>query len=107
MFADLQLGDSTGVESTALVRREAVQLLGDRSVVYLADHTQPGRFIEGEVAVGRSTDDNVEVLSGVRAGNEMTATVVLVRCSRPDGHPAYQQFGSVSGGHLNRHSGFG
>lgn len=73
MFAELQLGDAAGGESTAVVPREAVQQLGNRSVVYLVDETQPGRFIEREVVLGRAAGDSVEVLSGVRLGDDVVA----------------------------------
>lgn len=71
MFADVQLGDAGAGEGTALVPRDAVQVLGDRRVVYLVDQAQPGRFIERDVTLGRSTGPDVEVLSGVRPGDEI------------------------------------
>ena len=89
MFADLQLGDAGGGDSTVLVPREAVQLLGDRSVVYLVDKTQPGRFIEREIALGRSTNDNVEVLSGLRPGDDVVAEgSFFIRAERERVNPA-------------------
>ena len=89
MFADLQFGDNAGGESTALVPREAVQLLGDRGVIYLADNAQPGRFIEREVVLGRSIGDNVEVLSGVRPGDDVVAQgSFFVRAERERINPA-------------------
>ena len=89
MFADLQLGNGGGGESTALVPRQAVQLLGDRSVVYVVDKTQPGRFIEREIAPGRSTGDTIEVLSGVRPGEDVVALgSFFVRAERERVNPA-------------------
>ena len=73
MFADLQLGDADASESAAFVPRDAVQLLGDRSVVYVVDKAQPGRFIERELVLGRTAKDSVEVLSGVRPGDDVVA----------------------------------
>ena len=54
-----------------VVARDAVQIVGDRSVVYLADAAQPGRFVERVVETGAAIGDQIEVISGVRAGDRI------------------------------------
>jgi multidrug efflux pump subunit AcrA (membrane-fusion protein) len=39
--------------------------------VYLADPTQPGTFTEREVRLGPAIGNDVEVLSGVQAGDSI------------------------------------
>jgi cobalt-zinc-cadmium efflux system membrane fusion protein len=72
---DLRLGmyaealfDRPDAPSTSVVPRAAVQYLGDRTVVYIADSTRPGTFIEREVHVEAPIGDDVPVVSGVQAG---------------------------------------
>ena len=98
MFANLQFGVA-GDESTALVPRDAVQLLGDRSVVYVIDKTQPGRFIEREIVPGRRTGEDIEVLSGVRPGEEVVAQgSFFVRAERERINPARPSAGPALAG---------
>jgi len=68
MFGDVSV---EGARHTSIARipRIAVQNVDDRTVVYLADPSQPGRFIEREVRLGESSDSDVEVLSGVTTGD--------------------------------------
>jgi cobalt-zinc-cadmium efflux system membrane fusion protein len=68
MFADVSI-NAFGQSAAAQVPRTAVQNVGDRMVVYLADPTQPGRFVEREVRLGDRSGSDVAVLSGVRAGD--------------------------------------
>src|SRR5262249_61187552 len=51
MFADVSI-DTGGKGPTALIPNTAVQTLGSRTVVYLADAKQPGRFVERDVRLG-------------------------------------------------------
>jgi RND family efflux transporter MFP subunit len=82
MYADVQI---SGVESTAvpMIPRTAVQTVGDRQVVYLADPTQAGTFTEREVRLGPAAGANIEVLSGVRVGDAIvTEGSFFVRAER-------------------------
>ena len=72
MFADMQMNNAEGTQ-LAIVPRSAVQTLGDRNVVYVADGEQPGQFVEREVTLGKTSGENVEVLSGVKAGENVVA----------------------------------
>lgn len=72
MFAEALFAgpaDST----TVTIPRAAVQNVGDRTVVYLADREQPGTFIEREVSLGAATGDHVAVLAGLREGDVVAA----------------------------------
>ena len=72
MFADMEMNDAEGAR-VAIVPQSAVQTLGDRTVVYVAEGTQPGQFIEREVTLGKASGENVEVSSGVKAGEDVVA----------------------------------
>jgi cobalt-zinc-cadmium efflux system membrane fusion protein len=68
MYAEIQLGVRDGA-STPVVPKSAIQTVGDRTVVYLADGKQPARFIEREVRLGEPTGDAIHVLSGLQPGD--------------------------------------
>jgi len=70
MFAEVLFIDGAGVP-TPLVPRGALQNVGNRSVVYLADPQEPGTFVEREVQLGPVTGDHVSVLGGVRVGDRV------------------------------------
>jgi plastocyanin len=66
-----------------MIPRSAVQNVGDRSVVYLQDAREPGRFTEREVRLGPASGDQVEVLSGVKPGDMVvTKGSFFVRAER-------------------------
>ena len=72
MYADVAV--RTAASSTTLVvPRSAVQTVGDRQVVYVADPKQPGRFVERDVQLGRATATHVEVAAGVAAGDAVVS----------------------------------
>jgi hypothetical protein len=48
-----------------------VQVIGARSVIYLSDPTADGRFVEREVRLGAANQDDVEVISGLQAGESI------------------------------------
>jgi len=70
MYTDVQVS-SAGVGTMLTIPRSAVQTVGDRQVVYLADPKQPGTFREREVRLGPAMGNDVEVLSGVQAGDSI------------------------------------
>jgi RND family efflux transporter MFP subunit len=70
MFTDVSIEVGRQV-STVHIPRPAVQHVGDRTVVYLADPKQPGRFVEREVRLADGSGSDVIVLSGVRAGDKV------------------------------------
>lgn len=72
MFADVSIDAGAG-KLIPLIPRAAVQNVGNRTVVYLADPKQPGRFVEREVRLGNRSGNDVAVLSGVQAGDTVVA----------------------------------
>lgn len=72
MFADVSI-EAAGGGTLPLVPRTAVQNVSDRTVVYVADTKQPGRFVEREVRLGDRTGNDVAILSGVQAGETIVA----------------------------------
>jgi RND family efflux transporter MFP subunit len=68
MYADVAItGDSAS--SVVLIPRTAVQNVGSRAVVYLANAKEPGRFTEREVVLAVGSGDRVEVTRGVQPGD--------------------------------------
>jgi cobalt-zinc-cadmium efflux system membrane fusion protein len=68
MYTDVVVAGAPGA-SSVLIPRNAVQNVGDRTVVYLANPTEPGKFIEREVRLGQISGEQVEVVSGVQPGD--------------------------------------
>ena len=68
MLAEVSITDS-GQSSVPVVARAAVQSVGDRLVVYLANTKEPGKFVEREVRIGDAAGDRVPVLAGLNAGD--------------------------------------
>jgi cobalt-zinc-cadmium efflux system membrane fusion protein len=82
MYADVVVAGASGA-STLRVPRSAVQNVGDRTVVYLANPKEPGKFIEREVRLGPSSGEQVEVVSGVKPGDVVvTEGSFFVRAER-------------------------
>ena len=71
MYTDVVVGRASGVSGAAVpvIPRAAVQNIGDRTVVYLADPKDHGRFTEREVRLGQPAGEQVEVVSGVQTGD--------------------------------------
>ncbi|MGQ0733993.1 MAG: efflux RND transporter periplasmic adaptor subunit [Acidobacteriota bacterium] len=78
MYAELRLpasqpaGHAAGTP-TVTIPKAAVQILGDRSVVYVVEAGDSGAFSEREVQLGQAAGDSVRVLSGVSAGESVVA----------------------------------
>ena len=72
MFTDVSIDAGDG-NMIPLIPRTAVQMVGNRTVVYVADPKQPGRFVEREVRLGNRSGNDVAVLSGVLAGDAVVA----------------------------------
>ena len=82
MYTDVVVAGASGT-STLRVPRSAVQNVGDRTVVYLANPKEPGKFIEREVRLGQSSGEQVEVVSGVKPGDVVvTEGSFFVRAER-------------------------
>ncbi len=72
MYAEAVVGGA-GRPLSAMIPRSAVQNVGDRTVVYLVDPEQAGRFVEREVRLGVASGDRVAVLAGLEAGAVVVA----------------------------------
>jgi cobalt-zinc-cadmium efflux system membrane fusion protein len=82
MYADVVVAGASGT-STPRVPRSAVQNVGDRTVVYLANPKEPGKFVEREVRLGQSSAEQVEVVSGLQPGDVVvTKGSFFVRAER-------------------------
>ena len=67
MFVDVSAG-AAGVRPAVIVPKEAVQVVGDRPVVYVADAAHAGHFMERNVDVGDTIGSQTGILSGIQAG---------------------------------------
>ena len=74
MYADVQLETPRATTQSVLVPRSSIQNIGDRTVVYLSDPRQPGRFTEREVRLGSVSQDRVVVLAGVQPGDSVVTS---------------------------------
>jgi RND family efflux transporter MFP subunit len=68
MYTDVVVTGATG-SPVSRIPRSAVQNVGDRTVVYLANPKEPGTFVEREVRLGPGSGDEVEVTAGVQPGD--------------------------------------
>jgi cobalt-zinc-cadmium efflux system membrane fusion protein len=82
MYADVVVAEASGT-SAPRVPRNAVQNVGDRTVVYLANAKEPGKFVEREVQLGQTSGEHVDVVSGVQPGDVVvTEGSFFVRAER-------------------------
>jgi membrane fusion protein, heavy metal efflux system len=82
MYADVVVTGAHGA-STPRIPRSALQNVGDRTVVYLANPREPAKFIEREVRLGQTSGADVEVGSGVQPGDVVvTEGSFFVRAER-------------------------
>jgi cobalt-zinc-cadmium efflux system membrane fusion protein len=82
MYADVVVTGAPG-GSVPVVPRSAVQNVGDRTVVYLANPKEPGQFTEREVRLGDASGEQVEVTAGVQPGDAVvTEGSFFVRAER-------------------------
>jgi len=72
MYVDLLIS-TTGSGQAVMMPRSAVQTVGDRQVVYLANPSEPGKFVEREVRLGEAAGEQVEVVSGVKPGDQIVS----------------------------------
>jgi RND family efflux transporter MFP subunit len=73
MYVTLSFETPGGGPQT-LVPRDAVQSIGDRSVVYVPVDGDAGRFTERPVRLGSAVGDSVEVLEGLKPGDRVVTT---------------------------------
>jgi len=73
MYVTLDFRTGAG-ERSIVVPREAVQAVGERSVVYVPVEGDEGRFAERPVKLGAAVGELVQVLEGVKAGERVVTT---------------------------------
>lgn len=79
MYVSLSFETSEGGSQT-VVPRDAVQSVGDRSVVYVPVDGDDGRFTERSVKLGPAMGDSVQVLEGLKPGERVaTAGTFFLR----------------------------
>lgn len=82
MYVDVVVTGAAGA-AVPVIPRSAVQNVGDRTVVYLANPTESGTFTEREVRLGEASGGQVEVASGVQPGDAVvTEGSFFVRAER-------------------------
>jgi cobalt-zinc-cadmium efflux system membrane fusion protein len=70
MYVTLDFRTGSG-ERILVVPREAVQAVGERSVVYVPVEGDEGRFAERPVKLGSAVGESIQVLEGVKAGDRV------------------------------------
>ncbi|MFN2444726.1 MAG: efflux RND transporter periplasmic adaptor subunit [Vicinamibacterales bacterium] len=82
MYADVAVTGITAA-SSPVIPRTAVQHVGDRTVVYLVEPKEPGRFTEREVRISDSSGEQIQVVSGLHPGDVIvTEGSFFVRAER-------------------------
>jgi RND family efflux transporter MFP subunit len=72
MFVEMEVGEA-GAGGGVMIPRTAVQVVGDRTVVYLAHPATPGQYAEREVKLGDAGGDLVQIISGLVAGDAVVS----------------------------------
>ena len=72
MYADIEVA-ATGNRQAVMVPRSAVQNVGGRQAVYVANSPEPGTFTEREVHVGDASGEQIEIVSGVQPGDRVVS----------------------------------
>ncbi|HEX6314056.1 MAG TPA: efflux RND transporter periplasmic adaptor subunit [Gemmatimonadaceae bacterium] len=81
MYADVVVAGAA--EASTVVPRSAIQNIGDRTVVYLANPKEPGKFTEREVRLGGASGAQVEIAAGLQPGDVVvTEGSFFVRAER-------------------------
>jgi membrane fusion protein, heavy metal efflux system len=94
MFVEVgfQASSSTAAGEELMVRSEAVQRIGDRSVVFIPQEEEPGTFVVRDVELGGVADGYQRVLSGLQVGEKVvtkgsfTLKTQLMKSSLGDEH---------------------
>ena len=82
MYAQMLIGGGAAAP-IMVVPKSAIQTVGDKPVVYVADPGTPGRFTERPIEIGRETGTNVEVIAGVQPGDTIvTEGSFFIRAER-------------------------
>lgn len=72
MYMDVAIETGHGAASVS-VPKAAIQNVADRQVVYVTVPGESAKFIEREIRLGSSSDDTVEVVSGLNVGDRVVS----------------------------------
>ena len=72
MYTDVTIESPTSAP-VLIVPKDAVQSIGDRQFVYVPSASDPTKFVEREVRLGRAVGGSVEVVAGIRAGDSVVS----------------------------------
>jgi RND family efflux transporter MFP subunit len=87
MFVNVAIDNAAGGAGIAIAQ-SAVQTVGDRHVVYVADPAQDGRFIERDVRLGEGSGGQVTILDGLKPDDRVvTNGAFFVRAERERTQP--------------------
>ena len=73
MYVDMEVGEAASTRSVT-VPRSAVQLIGDRSVVYVAHVAHAGQFVERAVQTGPVEGDAIQIINGLNDGERIAVS---------------------------------
>ncbi|MEO5923810.1 MAG: efflux RND transporter periplasmic adaptor subunit [Bryobacteraceae bacterium] len=87
MYMDVLFTSSAGAR-VPIVPKQAVQLIGPASVVYVPVEGEPGRFLQRAVKTGQETSGGIVVLEGLKPGETVVAEgSFLIRAEAVRQHP--------------------
>ncbi len=94
MFVEVgfQATSGTAAGEELMVPSEAVQRIGDRTVVFISQEGEPGNFVVRDVELGEVADGYQRVISGLQAGEKVvtkgsfTLKTQLLKSSMGDEH---------------------
>jgi RND family efflux transporter MFP subunit len=72
MYADIEIAGAAEQQAVT-IPRSAVQTVGTKQVVYVANPDQPGKFVEREVRLGEPSGQVVEVVAGLQPGDRIAS----------------------------------
>lgn len=87
MYMDVLFGSATGA-TAPVVPKQALQLIGATSVVFVPAEGEPGRFLQRAVKTGEETSSGFRVLEGLKPGETVvTDGSFLIRAEAIRQHP--------------------
>jgi cobalt-zinc-cadmium efflux system membrane fusion protein len=73
MFVEIEFEVGVASSQELVVPEEAIQRMGERSVVFVADEAKPGHFTVRDVEAGAQSGNYRRVTSGLKAGERVAS----------------------------------